>query len=326
MQYFEMQNIENNTMEALKMEGIIFLCKKFLDDDKLRMLLKICGYQKIKSLIYLKMLNFHTLDGIIVLNWNEQIEKKVVSFFMSKGVSQVVVRTDAKYEVGPAPRGGYLVRLSEIKDEVKNYLDMKRIVILLEPRNRYNNLYGINILFDRELFPRNIYLEVVGPGFDISDISRGDITPHERIMLPRRDFQEEDELFPNEVYREIISLDHYRETVRHRLIKISRMVYPNTLKGSYEEEKLIRLAEKYLLETRNTLLLEHKNQYKPIPFKYLKEVYYKVKSLPLRLPQIAPEIKEPFVVSLSIFNETEEMIFWDIQSPHLKYNIREGVI
>jgi hypothetical protein len=289
--------------------------------ENLRRFFKTDGYYKTKGMICLKMLNLPSLDGIIITKWSEKTRRELCDYLGKKNLKEVVVRTDAKYEMGKAPRGGCLVGISNIEEEIKKCLNEGRIVILLEPRNRFDNLYGINILFDSILFPRNIYLEVVGPGFDVSDITRGDITSHERIKLPRIEFLDSLEIKYFDVQREIIKQEEYRKTVHSRLLKIGRMVSKTLQLNVSNEEELIKIARHYLICTNNKLLLDHENEYSPIPFKYLKEIYDKIKFLPRKLLEINTNFTEPFVVSLSIFNKTNEIIFWDIQMMRLKYSI-----
>ena len=52
---------------------------------------------------------------------------------------------------------------------------------LLQPIDRTKNIYGINMCVNKPL--NSFVIESVGKGFDVSDINRGDITPHEVISF-----------------------------------------------------------------------------------------------------------------------------------------------
>ena len=273
------------------------------------------GYFKTKSMIYLKMLGLPTLKGLIITKWDKFSEESVLRFIEQNGFSSLVLRTDSVYEIGPAPRGGDLIEISLLKETVIKYLNMGRIVILLEPRSRFENLYSFNVLFDRELFPRHILVETVGPGFDVSDISRGDISPHERIWIPRSEFLQ-GPLLPTHIFRQVTNQLKYLESYNDRLVKIGRKVTGKNM----TEELLKEEAIKYLRRRGWTLLLQ-KQTYTPVPFAYIQMIYQNIKNLPSRLYQLnAPG--EPFVVSGTIFNQTNELIFWDITWARLKYQLK----
>ena len=52
---------------------------------------------------------------------------------------------------------------------------------LLQPIDRTKNIFGINLMVNRN--DNFLVIECVGKGFDISDINRGDISPQESIYF-----------------------------------------------------------------------------------------------------------------------------------------------
>ena len=91
-----------------------------------------------------------------------------------------------------------------------------RTVFLLEPKSPFDDLYSLSMRFgDNEA-----EVEVVGPGFDASDLKRGDESPHELIRLARKS--------ANggyvEVGRSELSPAQYRAAWKRRLGKVGRMV------------------------------------------------------------------------------------------------------
>lgn len=294
-----------------------------LDNETLNGTLALLdGYHKARSMLHLTQLGLPRLRGLVVTLWNDDVKKAIISYFKKIKFEKVSIRTDKKHETGDRiPRGGYLVGVDNVGNEVVKYLNDQRIVISLEPRCRYDTLHGINALFhpDNEHF---ICMEVVGPGFCVSDISRGDVTPHERIRLPRPRylFSKTDELNLLQIQRSVIRPQQYKKSVITRLIKTGLEVcqLKSFSCGGLSNEQLINMAAAYLRQTGQTLLLEHRDAYEPIPFYYLKTIYNLIAFLPEKMSVL--KIRgEPFVISMTIFNTNEEIIFWDIVWPKLKY-------
>lgn len=76
-------------------------------------------------------------------------------------------------------RGGNIEEIT--KENLERFWSEYRILWPMEPVNRLTNLYGINITYIP--FEEKITFEIVGRGFDVSDINRGDISPHQIIKL-----------------------------------------------------------------------------------------------------------------------------------------------
>jgi hypothetical protein len=69
----------------------------------------------------------------------------------------------------------------ELIDKVIDYyLGLDRIVGLFEPADPLENGYNINVLFQNA---SDVWAEITGPGFDASDLQRGDISPHEVFAI-----------------------------------------------------------------------------------------------------------------------------------------------
>jgi hypothetical protein len=267
-------------------------------------------YWKAKSIIYLDILGLPTLKGVAVTDWNDSIKHELKRFLNLEGWKAVVIRTDRKGGMGVHPPiGGYLVNLVDLDEQVQKFLAEDRIVMLLEPRDRYSNLYGINVMYD-EKSPETLYLEVVGPGFDVSDINRGDLSPHERIWIRRRsNFRV--------TQRSITSLEEYKSSIERRLSKIGRLVTQNHGRAQKSEAEFRSLAEQFLEMNNYNLLLRHAGGYSPISIEYIERVSHFVNELPETMKQLGLETNL-FVISATIFESTEELIFWDIVWPQRK--------
>ena len=271
-------------------------------------------YWKAKSIIYLNVLGLPTLKAVAVTNWNVSIKRQLMQFLNQEGWTSVVIRTDRKGGMGVRPPlGGYLIKLVDLDKEVQKFLAENRIVMLLEPRDRYRNLYSINVMFE-STSPDILYLEIVGPGFDVSDINRGDVTPHERIWIQR-----EARADIRIVKHSITSAEDYRNSVGRRLLKIGRLVAANESVNRVveKEAELGKLAKQFLETNGYDLLLGHSDSYQPIPVEYLRRVIQFIAGLPEKMSRQGLDTNV-FVISSTIFEGTDELVFWDIVWPRRK--------
>lgn len=278
------------------------------------------GYFKTLSMLYLRMMDYPILKGIIVPKWNRQVATRIARFCEENRFEKLLLRIDKIQETGKAPRGGYLVDCEKVEKEVIHYLKGGRIIILLEPKSPYNDLYSINALFaaDRD----DVVLEIVGPGFDASDLNRGDISPHQILSFPKTVAE-----IPSNISRilrqiHIVSSDTYKQSVEQRLFKIGMtQARLNSLDiSAWAEKKIAQLGEKYLQKGGQTLLLNNRETYAPISTRYLEMVLPYIIELPKKLQKLRAEIEPTMVLSMSILNENEGRLnFWDIVWPSLKY-------
>ena len=278
---------------------------------------ELTGYNKTLSIFHVIQLGLPTQFGIVVTAWNEKISKCVLHFLESSTWEQVLIRTDKKDETGKYMRGGYLVSRTEVIPEVLSILAKGRIVLLLEPANKYTNLYGINTLI--KIGTDDALLEIVGPGFDVSDINRGDISPHERIQLCVQD----GELTGRVLNRVTIDQTKYKETVALRLEKIGKGLLSK--RGDnldhWTPSQLQSIAEKHLRSTGFTLLLDSRNSYRPFPKPYLQDLVSLARDIPWKISATTKEIE--CVIACSVVGTWDDyhFIFWDIVYPTKKYNV-----
>lgn len=221
------------------------------------------------------------------------------------------------------------MRVDEIRDEVLRYLDMGRIVILLEPSNFLDNLYSFNIRFEDR--GKSALMEIVGPGFDASDLQRGHVTPHESIILDLIKLEkninklEEKRLELNELVleRKIIDRLEYIQSVWSRYKKIARRLIEigKVRKPNYDlsEKELVNLARSYLIRNNYRLLLDNEYLYKPIPNKFLIEIFKYIYNLPERLKKLINY--NEFVISGGYIWTGKRLVFWDITIRGLKYKL-----
>lgn len=164
---------------------------------------------------------------------------------------------------------------------------------LLEPVDRISNLYGINIWFHK--LHGRICLEIVGRGFDVSDINRGIISPHEQITLdfPRRK-------------------GYYNEWWKFASFSF-------VSEEQFGLDKQIRLMRLYNLGYKNISNNIFDKVYKPIPLCLLDSLLKYIDII-----GSSEQIKEEsFVVSCTV-DHKNSIIFWDIQITKEKMFILGG--
>lgn len=224
------------------------------------------GYLKFASMVWIRALRQPILDGLIVQRWSVDADRALRDFCGRHDCDEFLLRIDTLNKRWSERRGGYIVPRSKAGTVVKELNKEGRIAAFLEPLSPFRDRYSVAAITDDG--QEAMTVEVVGPGFDASDMLRSDSLPHERF-----------EVFFAQPHREnvsaqrtyIICPEDYKRAVQERLIKIGARLrnpaYPRTLIGSTGIQR-VRLAEQavhYLKRTRQTALLNHLENYEPIP-------------------------------------------------------------
>jgi len=181
-------------------------------------------------------------------------------------------------------RGGNLVKLDLLS--LNKFRSNDYQLWFMSPLDRLENNYAINITY-RKNFDQIIY-EIVGKGFDASDLNRGDLNPHEIIYInPPQDRGN----YGYITYRlkvNIVDRAEYLESINKRMVKLSKMgisVYRNKFCSSFEPLPLS--------------MLESIDKYTTRVFEYF-------------------DYDEDINISMSI-TSSNKLIFWDIQTFKNKY-------
>lgn len=180
---------------------------------------------------------------------------------------------------------GNRYRISE--DVLKNLSSKDALIWMLEPLDRQECTYGIMILFREDSF----VIEIVGRGFDASDLTRGRCSPHEIIVseLPVRSVNN------SQWWKYIdvsIHADVYQKSKSRRMEQLRMMGYTD-LENIFD------------------------NHYMPIPFGYLEKLLYYIDRIDSYL-----QYGKEYCVACAIYDG--KYIFWDVQSPHTKM-VRYGI-
>ena len=272
----------------------------------------IDGHHKIYSWLCLHALELPSPAGVVVSSWSQQARSTVSQFMHRNGWESLLLRSDQVAESGAYPRGGYVIREPEIFSAIQEFLGLGRTVFLLEPLSPFADLYSLNLA----VWPEDPYMtvEIMGPGFDASDLKRGDLSPHETfyIKYPQRKNALE------ALFHQIVEPKVYSDSVRRRLAKVPRLHHRYAKSESGEDES--EAVGRSILEgIGETLLLDHAQSYKPIPGYLLRKAYEQTAGMIGRLQSIgAPG--PPLVVSMSYLEE-ERPIYWDLVWPSIKYSL-----
>ena len=137
-------------------------------------------------------------------------------------------------------------------------------------------------------------MEIVGPGFDASDLKRGLQVPHEWVRLPA----DAQHASGEGVTRECLSEDEYRFSRERRIGRIRDLLQ--------RSEDLIDL-EAWLLR-EHPLFVDYPT-YRPIPDSLLNRAIGVFR----RVEDLAPDgSSQPFVLSMSFIGEDARLVCWDL--------------
>jgi len=216
---------------------------------------------------------FPVLPGLILEAWSDKSEKAVLRFCRDRNFSELLVRLEKRGQRWTRRRGGYTIPIGEVRQQVEELAREGMLTILLEPASPYSDFYSLTTACD--LKTGKLDVEVVGPGFDASDVLRSDLIPHERFEVSFGMAGEQ--VSPKPVRTFVMDPKSYRASVSQRLEKIGARLknrsFPDDVIGvgtsSAEREALAKDAEKLLRASGQTILLNHAEEYQPIPSRLL---------------------------------------------------------
>jgi hypothetical protein len=270
------------------------------------------GCWKASSLLWMQSNGLPVLPGVILNGWTPEAESAVARFCRERNFAELLVRIEKPDQRWTSQRGGYTVSLPAVAGVVGTLAREGMLAILLEPASPYSDLYSMSAVCD--LHTGIADLEVVGPGFDASDILRGEITPHERFEFMVGKNGADEDVGTRRVY--LTDADSYRTSVERRLTKIGAALRKPSLPSSISELGERRLAEeavKYLTKTRQTLLLNHLDEYESIPERLLGEFLQHVVRLFRAVRSTSLDWKTLSVAG-SFLTESR-LVMWDFFAP-----------
>jgi hypothetical protein len=233
------------------------------------------GFLKTTSMLWMHALGLSVLPGVIVSDWSKDSALAVNRFCRRGQFSNLLLRIDKRHERWTRRRGGYLLSLRDVPALVRELRPEGMIAALLEPASPYADRYSLAGVTVPNL--ERMIVEVVGPGFDASDILRGDLPAHERWeidLAPTMSSHQVNEYISSRQVH-LTTREQYSESVRMRLAKIGARVkdaaFPDTVlkTGATNSAELVAHGTAFLKRTRQLTLLKHADIYCPIPGKDL---------------------------------------------------------
>lgn len=272
------------------------------------------GCWKSSSILWMQSRGFPVLDGLILNSWSPEVSISVERFSSKRKFSELLLRIEARGQRWTQRRGGYHVPLAELQRRIEDLANEGLLAILLEPASPHSDLCSLASVCDIDT--HKIDIEVVGAGFDASDLLRSDLTPHERFEIRFEDLLRTPWDVPrlHAVRTHLIGDDSYCTSVRQRLAKIgARLRNPSfpaeLIRSPATAEDLVNEAKCYLKQKGYTTLLDHSEQYEPISPRRVNAFLEEV----LRLYKAVSQSNVPwrtFSIAASFLSD-ERLVFWD---------------
>jgi hypothetical protein len=262
---------------------------------------------------------FPVLPGLILNGWDGETEKVVLNFCQERNFSDLLLRIEKPGQRWTRRRGGYNIPISAARGLVENLAKEGMLTLLLEPVSPYSDLYSLTSACD--LTTGKVDLELVGPGFDASDILRSDTAPHERfeisVAIAKSRLSEPQQPTIRPVH--LITPEAYQASTQRRLAKIgARLRNPSFPEEELQaaglsSSELAKEGMQYLQRTGQTRLLDHLTTYEPIPSTLLDAFLNQL----LRLIRTAVGAEVPWkTVSVAgSFLESSRLVMWDFFVP-----------
>lgn len=269
-------------------------------EDASRVLARFRDYPKLLSWLILHVAGLPALSGVVVEAWNSAAED-VVERFVSRWASRtLLLRSDSASETGRAPRGGFVVGDADVEQATRALLGERRVVFLLEPASPFDDLYSANLEPDSEW--HEWLIEVVGAGFDASDLNRGDVTPHEQLRVGARDGAWELDA------RRIATPQAQAAARTIRIRKVAGLLNCKPADVGH------------VLQQRGDTMLLDSEAYVPIPEELLVRAI--ASAARLRPLLTRHDLRDQrVVISSSYLTREARLVFWDVVWPGAKYRV-----
>lgn len=268
------------------------------------------SFPKWNTLCLLRLLGLPTLDATFI---QPRLERRLIQqdlrvFSDRIGSRKLLVRSDGGREQAQYFRGGNSLPLNRAISLTQRLSAAGRAVICLEPTDRFRNRLTLNFLGAHD---GTFAIEILGPGYDVSDLNRGGVPPHYVLRGELGGWDEYVTLGPLSVrlYRHDAS-DNERRLARLRNLAIH--ILPGlgvTLKGDP-----VRGAKRWL-EAKGALELwepwELTVDLAEIQAWYADAFFVAAMLTKLRRWKV-------FVLSASLL-PTSRFIYWDVVTPDTKW-------
>jgi hypothetical protein len=272
---------------------------------------RLGGCWKSSSLLWMQANALPILPGLITNEASTDAANAISRFCTEHRFSDLLLRIEKPNQRWTRRRGGRIVSFSSIAGLVSELAAEGLLSILLEPASPYADLYSLTAVCD--LRAGRFDIEVVGPGFDASDVLRSDLTPHERFEGSLEPSSQRLAIDASRSY--LVTPDAYRASVKRRLAKIGASLqnpnFPEEVAAP--AEKLAEAAARHLENSGERLLLDHLAEYQPIQRSLFDEFARQLARI-VRAARLAQVPWSTLSLAAS-FLATQRLVMWDFFTP-----------
>jgi hypothetical protein len=265
------------------------------------------AYKKVMSVARLAVLGLPILEGFVTHSINDEVLEYLEYWMRESQMERLTVRFDF---ARPDERKGRMtsdLTLEELKQK-RHLMHDGVAAIIMEESDRLRQSYGVLTAFAEDC----LICEVVGPGFDVDELMRGQILPHERFVFRRKDIYDDNyrDLGPTDViHHSIIAREAYLQSVEYRYSKFSDIICREA--GDLEQGSCLPDQQSQeveaIVEQRSTTLLYHKDRYVPLSYAKLHELYGYISELDVFN---SSEVRGK--VAVASFLKKQGLVFWDL--------------
>ncbi len=258
------------------------------------------------SLARLAAIDMPVLGGFVTRTISDEVLEYLKYWMRERQIERLTVRFDSTQPGEPKNRITYTPTLEGLW-QMRYLMHDEVVAVIMEESGPSQQSYGVLTAFSEDY----LICEVVGPGFDVDDLLRGEISPHERFVFRRKDKYDDNyrDLGPRDLAQHsIIARESYLQSVEYRYSKIY-----GTRSGSdtADQADALPVSQKLdveaIIEQRSTTLHFHKDRYIPLSYAKLHELYGYISELDVFYPG---EVSGK--VAVASFLKKRGLVFWDL--------------
>ena len=214
------------------------------------------SYSKLASMLHLRRIGLPTLSGFVV----DKLNTETIAFLSNWAQTTQSKRLSLRFD---SPIAQDNVKLSSL-------INPPVIGLVLAENDRYQQGHSVLTQFLED----RMQCDIVGPGFDAGDITRGKVTPHETIEIVHKSCSDfNSELSPLDVLsHQIVDLEGYRQSRKLRYGGIYSTI--NSALGKSVSSRDLNIQEvaqvDEFLNKRDAFIPDH---YQPLGWEKLIKIY-----------------------------------------------------
>ncbi len=270
-------------------------------------------YPKWSTSCLLKYLHLPVLDSLLIYPSAaiDEVNRALQRFMLVDKLDRILIRTDSGRESGDYIRGGNSLDFDRAIKMTMKMLRIGRAVVAMTPTNRFNNKLTVNLGLDAEGF---FHIELLGPGFDLSDLNRGLVSPELSFTISQINWMFYEKPHPLFV-KQHSNCENLAEMRLQRLHRIASELLPAI--GIDSKNNTESFAKNWLLENGfNALFREDRIQ---VSWKDIIN-WYEIAFLVGRTYRRYSPWKH-LVISSSDLGNGRGTTYWDVINPEKKFDL-----